>query len=153
MQESSTYKSLTILFYAFFAGMLVFAAIAFFLVSTGTMGDSSDTSLTSIMLLLAICAAVGGVFGGNLLYKRTVQQALTKADIKEKLETYKSAAVLKFALIEGPCLFAIIAYMLTGNVQFLYLIALLLIVFLLQKPSKDKMAIDLELNEVEKQML
>lgn len=151
MQQTSVYKTLTTIFYGFLSAMVMFGFIFYFLVASGN--TNADSSLTSTMLLVAIILAVGGVFGGNVLYKKRVEEALTKTSATEKLEVYKGAVILRLAMIEGPYLFALISYFFTGNVQFVYLGALLLIVYLLQKPSRDKIAVDLQLNEDEKQLL
>ena len=58
---------------------------------------------------------------------------------------------MKYAMLEGPCLLAIIAYFLTGNMQFMYMAGLLIIIFIINKPSRDKIATELQLSGQEVQ--
>lgn len=150
MQQNNTYKTLNILFTAFLAGQIVFALIFLFVVLPPEKIEGNST-FSSILLLLSICLSVAGLFGGNVLYKKSVQKASQENEAEKKMEAYKGALIMKYALLEGPCLFALIAYFLTGNIQFMYMAGLLIIVFVMNKPSRDKIATELQLSEQEVQ--
>lgn len=150
MQQNNTYKTLNILFLAFLAGQIVFALIFLFVVKPPEVVDNTS-SFSSILLLLSICLSVAGIFGGNVLYKKTVEKALIQPTAEQKLETYRGGLIMKYAMLEGPCLLAIIAYFLTGNMQFMYMAGLLIIIFIINKPSKDKIATELQLSGQEVQ--
>ena len=54
---------------------------------------------------------------------------------QQKIIQYKTFSIVKFALLEAPCLFAIVAYFLTTNIYFMVLAAILIIVFAAQRPT------------------
>jgi hypothetical protein len=68
-----------------------------------------------------------------------------------KLVNYRAALIVKLALLEAPSFFTVIAYLLTGNYIYLGIVLILLIVFLLYTPTKEKLINELELprDEVE----
>ncbi|MEP6748157.1 MAG: hypothetical protein ABJB86_10565, partial [Bacteroidota bacterium] len=71
------------------------------------------------------------------------------ASAVEKLNDYRTAAIIKWAMIEGAALFAIICFMITRNYAFIALAFALIIFFALQAPSKLKLMLQLQISESE----
>ena len=74
-------------------------------------------------------------------------------NLSEKLIDYRSALIVRYALLEGPSFFAIVVYMFTGELMFLGMAVLIILIFLFISPSVEKAGNDLELGQKEKQML
>ena len=72
-----------------------------------------------------------------------------KGSVSERFAVYRSACILQWALIEGPCLFCIIGFFLTGNYAFMALAGVLIILFAMQSPTKAKVMLHLNLSEQE----
>jgi divalent metal cation (Fe/Co/Zn/Cd) transporter len=141
------FKVLTILHYALITGVLLFALIAFALQSLNMFGENEE--LRNVFLYIVPLVALGGVIGGSMMYKKQVNEIKNKNSLAEKLEAYRAIFIMRDALLEGPSLFAIIAYLLTGEILFLALTGSLVAIFILVRPSKDKLAKDLELSSDE----
>ncbi|MEP7143815.1 MAG: hypothetical protein ABI707_13130 [Ferruginibacter sp.] len=142
-------KALLILHKAMLAGQVIFGAIAFFLVYSGSFYQGAHQA-GEILQVVAIILAAGGFYAGNFLFKRKVTQIREmKAGAKEKFELYRRACMLQWILIEGPCLFVIISFLLTGNYAFLGLAGVLMLLFAMLAPSKVKMVFYLQLSEKE----
>ncbi len=72
-----------------------------------------------------------------------------QAGVKEKFEQYRAASILQWALIEGPALFSIVGFFLTGNYAFLALLLAIIFLFAMTAPSKLKIQLQLQLNEAD----
>ena len=72
-----------------------------------------------------------------LVFKKR-SEAAASANENEKKDFYRAAIILQYALLDGPALFNIIAYMLTGNKQSIIIAACCVIVMFTQFPSEEK---------------
>jgi hypothetical protein len=130
------------IFYALFAGQALFLLVSAYLLKTS--GPKSPEMISSFQILLPTMT-LSGVFGSFFIYKFLLKGVLRAASDKEKLEKYRSAFLCKMAFIEGANLFTIVVYMLTGSNLALILSFCLLVLFILNKPSEDKLREELEI--------
>ena len=70
-----------------------------------------------------------------------------------KLDAYRAALILRYALLEGPSMFAIVVYLVTGGIIFILLAALIVFYFVTIRPNKENVIKDLDLNPNEEQIL
>ncbi|CAN5196622.1 hypothetical protein BH11BAC6_BH11BAC6_14540 [soil metagenome] len=144
-QQSNYIKSLNILFNALVTGQALFALVAYALVATGNF-KSTMPGVENIFVYVVAALLIGGRFGGTMLYKTRLQQAIAAPTITEKLNLYRAAFLIRCALLEGPVLFAIITYLLTNATQLIILAAFGILLFLTLKPVKEKIAKELEIS-------
>ena len=141
------FKALTVLHFALISGLVFFIVIAYFIERTGAFaGDKilGDIFKYMVPALAFICMAAG-----NMLYKKRVNDIKNKSSLAEKLNAYRAIFILRDALLEGPALFAIIAYLLCGKLELLGVAVLLLLIFIIIRPAKDKLIKELELSSDE----
>ena len=142
-------KSLQIVHRALLLGLVLFAAIAFYLNYSGNF-IAGLKSYDQPLQVIAITLSFGGFFIGSLLFKKKMQQLKDSSpELRVKLSTYRSAAIMQWALLEGPALFAIICFLLVGNYAFLALAVVFIILFAVTAPNKTKMMLLLQLTEEE----
>lgn len=143
------FKSMQLLHRALLFGQVLFALLAFYLVYTGKF-DAAYLQHDQIFQLIAILFSVAGFFGGSKLFKNKIEDiSKSNTDAKERLEGYKAAAIIQWALLEGPTLFAIICFLLVGNYAFLALAIALILVFTILAPTKIKISILLNIKEAD----
>ena len=58
---------------------------------------------------------------------------------------YQIASVVKFAIIEGAAFIGIVFSLITGNTAYIAIVGVLIIYYLMQKPSLNKVESDLQL--------
>ncbi|HTD39408.1 MAG TPA: hypothetical protein VK671_02220 [Mucilaginibacter sp.] len=87
--------------------------------------------------------ALGGFFGGYLVFKKQKYALREKETLQEKLSGYQSSLITRFALIQAPSFFSIVAYILSGNVFFLFITALMSAYFIFLRPTREKIENDL----------
>ncbi|WP_147321955.1 hypothetical protein [Mucilaginibacter conchicola] len=132
---------------ALLAGQCIFAGAVLFL---RQKKDQQSITDQSVFLIVAVALAAIGFFVGNLLYKQMVAKALTKETFTEKIATYQSGMIIRCASAEGPALFNIVCFFLTGNYIFMGILAVLLAYFLSIRPTLDGIADALQLTYEEK---
>jgi 4-hydroxybenzoate polyprenyltransferase len=144
-------KALQILFIALLAGQVVLGLVACFVVNQG-FSNASLRSITYILLILAAFMSIGALATGYILFHKRLDRLRELTDLSMKMQDYRAACILKWALFEGPCLFAIICYFLTGQSAFLGIALLLLLNFLNNYPSKRKLLLELDLSSQEEEL-
>ena len=145
------FKALTVLHFALITALVFFIVIAYFVQRTGVF--TADKMLGDIFKYMVPALAFICMTAGNMLYKKRVNDIKKKSSLAEKLNAYRAAFILREAMLEGPALFAIIAYLLCGKLELLGVAVLLLVIFILIRPTKDKLTKELELSSDEAVMI
>lgn len=144
-QQSSKeyFKSLNILFLALLMGQVSFAAISYYLnlVVKPQMGV-----MRNMFIIVALALMMNGFVLGNFLYKSQIKRMRDFTQLSFKLGGYRSAFLLRLALLEGASLFSIVAYLLTADITFMVIAGLIVAYFIYLRPSIDKVAMDLGLD-------
>ena len=149
MKQQGTLRAMQVVHRAMLLVLIVFAAIAFFLVYANKFLPSL-ADMDHLFQIIAVTVSFAGFFIGSALFKKKMQQARdSSTGIKTKAEVYRSASIIQWALLEGPCILCIICFLLVGNYAFLALAAALMFWFALNGPSKIKAMMLLRLGEEE----
>jgi hypothetical protein len=149
MQKGAALKILTLLHKALLMGQILFAAVCFYLVYTNTM-LSAAKELEKFLQVAALILVAAGTYAGMAIFKKKLQQIRDiQTDAKEKFAIYRSACIIQWALLEGPSLFCIICFFLTGNYAFLALAIVVMFLFVMMAPSKTKILLQLQISEAE----
>lgn len=152
-QTSQQYfKSLYILQVSFLVGLLLFSMITVFLKLSGSMIDENH-GLNAIFQILVPILVISGFVFGKYLYNKKVTQARHLAELKEKMNEYRGAFIIRAAMLEGPAIFAIVSFMLTGNYLLIALTGLVIVLFIVWLPSKEKVADALQLSLTERAVI
>jgi hypothetical protein len=85
----------------------------------------------------------------GMLFKQLLGKIKNDASFEKKLEAYRSAMIIRYALLEGPSIFSTVAYLLSGNIIFLAFSGVMILAFLMNMPSRNKAAQDLNLSSIE----
>jgi hypothetical protein len=139
---------LTVLYFGLLVGQVVFASIALLLNLAHLFQPFN--SLKAIFIYIVPVIVVAGFVAGQLVYKNQLNKIKGYDSLVTKMVGYRTALIIKLAMLEGASLFAIIAYLLTSDLIFLGMSGIIIFYFLLMKPSRDKIVMDLGLNPVER---
>ncbi|MEM7513351.1 MAG: hypothetical protein AAF388_20655 [Bacteroidota bacterium] len=146
-QTSKEYLSyLQLLHAALIIGQVLFAGVAIFV--TSKEGPLSG-DLNDIFKLVAPILVLGGIAGSIFLPKTLLASAKESSDLKGKLQTYRTASLIKFVILEAPSLVSLVAFLMTGNYFYLGLAAIIIAVFFMNRPTTSTIINDLELNQDE----
>lgn len=142
------FRALRILHLGLLIGLLLFSAIAVFLKSTNQFEDteSLDRPLQVVVILISVPLLVIGF----RIFRRKMMEARQMNDIaRKRFEYYTSACIVWWAMIEVPAIFAIIAFLLTGNYAFMFLAAFHVLLLLLFMPRKENITVLLNMSSEE----
>ena len=130
-QTSKEYfKILKIMHLALLIGLSAFTLIVYLLsINGGIIADNSD--LDNLFQYIAPTLIVSGIIASYLIQKNKVNKIKLKTNVIEKLTDYRSAFIIKFALLEAPAFFAIVIFILTANLIYLVYIMPIIILFTL----------------------
>lgn len=136
-------KTISILHIVLVAGVLMFGFVMFSI----TENQKMDLSYTGdVMFFIVPIMAIAGIFVGNYLYRNIIKRQASKNTLREKLAGFQTASIIKYALLEGPALLGLVAFMNDGNQYFLIISLFLLGWLILQRPTRDKIERDLMLS-------
>jgi len=144
-------KTLQILYFALLTGQVLLGLVACFLVSRGFL-NASLRSITYILLIITAFLSIGALAAGHVLFHKRLVRLRGQTDLAMKIQDYRAACILKWALFEFPCLLAIVFYLNTNQQAFLGLAGLLLLNFGSNYPSRNKVVGDLDLSSQEAEL-
>ncbi len=146
------FKGLKVVHFALMAGLVFFILVTVLLLQAGEfdMGDGEFTTLLGYVVLLF---GAGAIIASQVVFKARLKKIKMITGLPEKLTEYRSALIVRYALLEAPAFFGIVAALLTGELLFLGLAAIIILLFLFISPSATKAGNDLEIDQKEKQTL
>lgn len=142
-------KSLRILHIAFVMSQLVFAVVVFYLIK-GSLMQSVHLDLANNEKIKTILVGLATVFivGGNGLFTRSVKAINAGTlPVQEKLDRYKKAAIIRYAMIEASSLLFIIFALLTADAKNLVYAVGLILILIFTRPTLAVIAKNLKVSE------
>ncbi|HWD86936.1 MAG TPA: hypothetical protein VG367_02340 [Mucilaginibacter sp.] len=140
-------KALPIIHLALIAGQVLFCLVAYF---QFPQKDFSMDGSKDPFVYVAVILAAGGFFLGSFLFRQQVGKIGPENSLSQKISAYQTAFILRAALAEGPSLFSVVAFMLSGNLLFLAITGAIILYFLSFRPTREKVSNDLNLDYNEK---
>ena len=147
------FKLLLLIYGVMLVAQIGTGAVFFFLRSTQADVMHDDAQLAAIFQYVVPGAALLLPFIGWLFSKKTLKAISEKEPLSDKLRKYQSNLLLKYAFFEGPTLLALVAYFLTGKKEFLGAAVALILWFLTQVPTKNRVFDEIPLLPVEESKL
>jgi MFS family permease len=142
----------SILFVAMLMGQIFFTAITLYLNQT-LGGIAEDDNLRDIFLIIVPVFFLGQMVASKIVISKKLKLARSKETLKEKLFEYRSITIIRLAMLEGVAFFSIICFLLTVDYIFLVFIGLIMILFVINKPTKEKLVEELQLKKDEQSQL
>jgi hypothetical protein len=141
----NAFKILKTLHLALFMCMLIFAVVGMVVVQQQMM-PVADESFQRIFQVVCVIVSLSCLVIGFNIFKRKIMAARNHTGSGEKrMEMYRAACILWWAMIEGPGLLATIGYMLTANLSFLALAGLHILIILAFMPRRENIIVLLNL--------
>lgn len=149
MQKGNALKALNIIHKALMTGQIVFASVCIYLIYSKLVLPAAG-ELDKILQVMALIVTAGGIFAGMSLFKKKLMKIRdTDSGAKEKFDLYRLACIIQWALLEGPSIFCMACFFITGNYAFFALMLVLLFLFAITAPSKMKVLMQLQISETE----
>ncbi|MCC5928571.1 MAG: hypothetical protein JJU28_04925 [Cyclobacteriaceae bacterium] len=128
--------------------LVMFMLLIYFLTATTETAPAAD--LDNVFRIVIPAFGLGSIFLAQFLYKNQISSAKNRDTLAKKISGFQSAQLIKNGILEAPALLAIVVYMLTENIAYYLLAGLIILIFLMHKPTSFKVATDLELSPEER---
>ncbi|MEM1000873.1 MAG: hypothetical protein AAGN35_27715 [Bacteroidota bacterium] len=149
-QIKGYFRQLNTLFGVFLASILLFLLSVLIVVY---YQGALESKYATFLLIAAPVSGAALLIMGYRLFLGRLQGARTAEKLYEKMESYRSAMVLRMILLDGAAFIQLVAYVMTGNKLFIALAVALASIFMLYKPGLEKFIKDLDLSEMEARVM
>jgi hypothetical protein len=151
MKQSNAFTVLKILHIALLIGMAIFGVTAILVVQlVQPAPTAADDSFQRNFQVVCVLLSALSLIGGFKLFKKKIFAARNSLEPGEKrMELYRSACILWWAMIEGPGIVAGIGFILSGNYAFFALAVFHLLALLAFSPRKANIILFLNLSSDE----
>lgn len=145
MQPRSFLKTMTIIHGSLCVGLIVFTSLVF--IQNGGFEASMNTDVLVFVIPLAAMIAY---FGSTWVFQNLIRNLPETEVLSKKLERYRVALLIKYAIIEAASFLALIGYFYSGNAMHLVIALCLTVYLVFQRPTIKKLYQELPLNLEEK---
>lgn len=135
-------RTLTILTFALMAGQVVFAGIVLF---NNSMDNSAKVDFP-IAVAYGICGMLlaSGLGAGKVIHDKKMKEIRMKTSLEIQLNDYRSAFIIRYAMMEMPGFAAIVFFLLTGEHFLLFFSFASVIAMFVFRPTLNKLIQDLQ---------
>ncbi len=125
-------------------GQLLFAGVTL-IAKNGSEMNPAESDINNMLLVMAVLMVSGGIAMGTFLFKRKLLAIQSSNNLVDKLNDYSTALIIRFALMEAASLFTIVCYLLTSNYIFIGFAVIIVVTFIVLRPTRANVLRDLEL--------
>jgi hypothetical protein len=111
-------------------GQALFALVVYFI-----MGEESNSD--SFFRLAVPILSISTIGLSYFFYKKRKESGRNLKNLSGKINHYKASNFIRFALMEGGNLFALVAVLLTSSMYFYLFFGLGMAAFLMSRPSQE----------------
>jgi amino acid transporter len=152
-QAKEIFRSLTKTYGTFFVAMIIFlVASSLILSSRGALSEGNGQMLV-IQKAIAIGLAIIFIPLAYAYPQRQIRRIEHDWKLSLKITLYRQAVTLRLAIVASVFLINAIFFLVTGDNDLLMVLAIILVFFILSRPTPFRAATDLGLTEEEKLQL
>ena len=149
MKFSDFFRQLNIFFFALLAGQIFFAFVS--VINVVILKNAfAANGLSEIFAFLIPVYAFSVVLAGSFIFKKRLA-GIDRKETNARFEIYRSAFIVRLALIESSSFISFVAYLMSGDWIYLAFGLLIVVLFLFLRPLKEKVQSDMELSSEEKE--
>ena len=144
-------KITIIIFYSLLSGLLLFFVIVMMLIQNRDNSEGADIDKVLVFLVPVFGLLI--MFFSRLISNQMLSKYKPGGGILQKITYYRTAKIVSWAMIEGACLFALVATLLTSNYLYTVVFIFLIGYFILMRPSKESLIREMHLNSEESDLI
>ena len=149
MQQPNTFNVLRLLHVSLLIGMTMFNIVSLVVVQQGIV-KPADESFQRIFQIVCVLVSATLLIAGFKIFKKKIFAA--RNDLgpgEQRMDLYRAACILWWAMIEGPGILAVVGFILTHNYAFFVLAVFHVLALLAFAPRKANIILFLNLNSEE----
>jgi len=145
-----TFKNINLVYGVLFFSMVIILLAASLFVSRIGPLISEDPLMEQILKMIVIVFTLVLIPIAHGFPQRIISKISKDLSLAEKMAKYQAALTVRFALTEGTAFMACLFFFITGDTDLMLVVAVILLYFIIGRPSHFKVANDLGLSELEK---
>ena len=147
-------KTMVMLHSALLFGQILFIAIASVVVFFSKTINPVLAEYSYTFIAVSLLAGVVSFLISKTVFQKKLENIKQgQITIQEKVEYYRSASLLRWAIIEAATLLTIVLFLLTQHYFIMAIACVLIILFFSKRPSLEMVAEDLSISPVEIQQM
>jgi len=149
--SKSVLTALNVLYFSLIMMLTMFGAVVFFLTTSGDVAQ--DTELALIFRYVLFVLLPIGLGAGYFIFKQWMNSIKPSLNLHEKLMKYQTAVLIRSGCFEMPGLVGAVATLITGDLSFLLFTAIVIVLFVLLRPTIYTITTDMNLTQKERAIL
>lgn len=149
MQQPNAFNQLRTIHIAVLISMVMFNVVALVLMLEGLTSLVEESFQRTLQAVCVLLSALFIIFGFKVFKKKILAARNSIEPGEKRMELYRAACIMWWAMIEGPGIIAGIGFILSGNYAFFALAILHLLILLAFTPRRANIILFLNLNSEE----
>lgn len=143
--QSIDIKSIRTIYIALILGVAFFLTITISLIYISGPLEEYDAFFQQILLIVSTIMAIISVTSGIIIFKKRTEN-IQDMSFQEKLNTFRSAMILRAATMEGSGFFFVVCVVLTGSMISMIEALVVLTIMLLYFPTNMRISEEMKLD-------
>jgi hypothetical protein len=139
----NNFKQLKIIFYGLAAGQLFFFLVVF-IIEKNWSNQLSGEQLNIVKFIIPILILTA-LISSRIIYNQRIKYADKSVIIQKKFSSFKINNIVRWAQLESANILSSLAYLLTGYYLYAILSLILLLLYLINIPTKERFIFEYEL--------
>ena len=142
-------KTISMIYLAIVTVMVIFSLFVFYQNNISEAAPIEDRQFTLVLRYVLFVFAPMGVIAGYFIFKKLISAIPQGASLREKINRYQIAMLIRAACLEGPGLLAAVFAFISKDNSFLLITAIIVVLFGLLRPTVYGITSDLNLSPAE----
>lgn len=138
------FVTLNIIFFALFSGQVIYFFVALYLIQSGNINEYGG--MNTIFMFITPIVVLSSILVSKFIYTKQITMFDKSLPIENKLVSYRTANIIRLALLEGANIFNTSILIITANYFFAALFVIIIILFFFNRPNKEKFIMDYEVS-------
>ena len=148
-QSSKKYfKFISIIHLAMMLGVILFGIVVYIFIADFQNPDT-QSELAKLLVYIVPGSVITGIIASNIIFRLKLNAIIGSGDLKVKMAVYRESLIIRYILLEGPALFALVAIYMTNNSNFMVYAGLLVVLLAMKRPTIKSAIADLALDQQE----
>jgi hypothetical protein len=138
------FKTLDVLFFAFLSGQIIYFIVGLFIIQSGELKGFGG--LNTIFMFMTPVVVLSCIFASRFIYNKQVTEFDKSLPLENKMASFRTANIIKLALLEGANIITVSIMIITANYFFAVLFVAVIVLVFFNKPSIEKFILEYEIS-------
>jgi len=138
------FQILNIIFIALLSGQTIYFFVGLFMIQSGNIDGFGG--LNTIFMFITPVVVLSSILISKFIYTKQVTEFDKSLSLEKKLVSYRTANIIRLALLEGANIFSVSIMIITANYFFAALFIVVIVLFFFNRPTKEKFIMDYEVS-------